>query len=109
MDDIPQAEKVDLTDPTRIVITWVDGHESRFGTEELRLRCPCAHCNELRRAGEVVWPRPGGPEAARVSDARLVGAYGIAFTWSDGHEYGIYRWDLLRQWCPCPECESGRG
>lgn len=96
--------KIDLTDRSRIEIVWDDGHVSSWSPLELRRQCYCAHCNEFRRAGEQVFPRPGGAEAISVSEGRLVGAYGITFIWSDGHEYGIYRWDLLRSWCTCDEC-----
>jgi DUF971 family protein len=34
----------------------------------------------------------------RVEDAELVGAWGITFTWNDGHSTGIFSWALLRQW-----------
>jgi DUF971 family protein len=45
-----------------------------------------------------VWPWSASPEALRVLDARLVGAFGMAFDWSDGHSTGIYTWDTLRRW-----------
>jgi len=41
-----------------------------------------------------------------------VGNYGLSFLWSDGHGSGIYRFEYLRQLCPCPVCkpeESGPG
>lgn len=93
--------KVDTSNPDTVVIAWADGHESRWDARELRLFCACAHCNESRRRGEPIEP----PEPLAVQDARLVGAYGISFTFSDGHHYGIYRWDYLRQACPCAECK----
>ena len=34
----------------------------------------------------------------RIESAELVGAWGISFSWSDGHTTGIYSWDLLRAW-----------
>jgi DUF971 family protein len=37
-----------------------------------------------------------------------VGNYAVAFQWSDGHATGIYRFDFLRQICPCGECAASR-
>ncbi len=37
-----------------------------------------------------------------------VGRYGLSFHWSDGHATGIYRFDFLRQICPCSECVAER-
>ena len=37
--------------------------------------------------------------ATRVGLTELVGAWGISFTWNDGHATGIYPWDALRRWC----------
>ena len=35
-----------------------------------------------------------------------VGNYGISIQWSDSHATGIYRFDFLREICPCPECAA---
>ena len=32
----------------------------------------------------------------------------ITFHWSDGHRTGIYRWEDLRDGCPCDECRTER-
>ena len=46
---------------------------------------------------------------ARPVKAEAVGKYAIRFTWSDGHEHGIYSWDFLRDICPCAECRAKSG
>jgi DUF971 family protein len=33
-----------------------------------------------------------------------VGNYALHFSWSDGHDSGIYDFDYLRSLCPCPQC-----
>ncbi len=35
-----------------------------------------------------------------------VGRYGISIHWSDGHATGIYRFDFLREICPCEVCTA---
>ena len=48
-----------------------------------------------------------------MTDARLVGAWGLGLTWSDGHATGIYPWESMRRWCdeaePAFRADSGRG
>lgn len=36
-----------------------------------------------------------GKENVTITDIRPVGNYGIALSFSDGHDSGIYSWDLL--------------
>ena len=33
-----------------------------------------------------------------------VGNYAISIAYSDGHGTGIYRYDFLREICPCEQC-----
>lgn len=83
----------------RVVLTFADGRECEFTLDELRRHCPCASCRNFRDKGEQSWPRPGGPAELTVTDAQLVGAWGLGLTWNDGHATGIYPWDALRRWC----------
>jgi DUF971 family protein len=106
----------DITvDRSRSVIEVVfgDGHRATFGFVEMRVNCPCATCRGARDQGLVPWPAPGQPETLSVSDARLVGAWGLGLTWSDGHATGIYPWESLRAWSdqggPSFSADSGRG
>jgi DUF971 family protein len=43
-------------------------------------------------------------EQTTLTDLREVGQYAVQPTWQDGHDTGIYSFDLLRRLCPCPEC-----
>lgn len=82
-----------------VTVTFDDGHVCTFGLAELRQGCPCATCRAWRDQGQDAWPRPGSPATLSIADAELVGAWGISFTWNDGHSTGIYPWDALRRWC----------
>jgi DUF971 family protein len=95
-----EPSTVDVDRAVGMTLTWADGHVVALRLVELRVNCPCAGCHELRRAGQAVWPRPGSPEPLRILDARLVGAFGIAFDWNDGHNTGIYGWETLRHATP---------
>jgi DUF971 family protein len=96
---VAEATSIEVDRERAVTITFDDGRTCRFGLEELRGGCPCAQCRGWRERGEPSWPRPGGPERLTITDAGLVGAWGISFTWSDGHATGIYSWDLLAAWC----------
>lgn len=88
--------EIDVAKKSGVSLTWPDGTTSRFGLEELRLRCPCAECRTRRETSRPVWPLPSSPMPLEISDVELVGAYGMRITWNDGHNLGIYSWDFLR-------------
>lgn len=90
---------IDVDRQHSVTITFDDGAVCRFELAELRAACPCATCRSFRDRGEPSWPRPGPSTELAIADAELVGAWGISFTWSDGHATGIYPWDALRSWC----------
>lgn len=68
--------------------------ESRISARDLRLRCRCAACVDevtgvpLLREDSV----PSDVEAVRVAKR---GNYGVAVTWSDGHDSSIYSFDQV--------------
>ena len=97
----PTAFKIQR-DAGQLVVTWQDGHTSRFDMLRLRKSCPCATCNEDRRARETssvllpILTRDPGGGPPQLVDAKLVGNYAIQFVWSDGHDTGIYDFRFLR-------------
>lgn len=75
-------------------IVWDEGDEDLWPARDLRLRCTCAHCvHEL--SGQKLLDPATVPADITVSDMRLVGNYGLAIQFSDGHATGIYRFDNL--------------
>jgi prepilin-type processing-associated H-X9-DG protein len=97
---------VDVERERGVTITWADGHVSPFDLESLRVSCQCAECRGLREAGGVAWPGAGAPRPLRIETAAQVGNWGLNLHWNDGHTTGIYTWELLRAWCPCPICDA---
>jgi len=94
--DTTAPTTIDVDRADSVTLTWDDGVTKRFGLEELRLRCPCADCRARRERGQPSWPLPSSPRPLQIVDANLVGAWGLGFTWNDGHTTGIYSWELLR-------------
>ena len=94
-----------------IGIVWHDGHESYYPAAQLRKACPCAACRgETHLFGRVTLPVLTSlrPDACKPVSAHLVGNYGLAITWSDGHDHGIYDLAELRAACPCDQCSAAR-
>jgi len=104
----PADVKVYVSTGEGIVITWSDGHTSRYDFPYLRDQCPCATCNDerLRKSQEkpdtVVLPMY--KERVKARGATAVGNYAIQINFSDSHTTGIYTFDHLREICPCADC-----
>ncbi len=94
-----------------LAILWEDGHESYYKLEALRRACPCAGCggerdvmgNEYRAA-----PRNLTPASFQLKSIEPVGGYAIRPAWGDGHATGLYSFDMLRENCPCEQCQAAR-
>ncbi len=73
---------------------WADGGRQVVAYGALRAHCPCADCKALRGSG----PSGLAPDAAvKVAGIQPVGAYGVQFVFSDGHDRGIFPWGFLRE------------
>lgn len=109
----PEKVRVLLTEGKGMEIDWADGHKSKWSFAWLRAACPCATCEQERkaegRAPGQSRPRPAEllpmyTPPAKPASAQPVGRYAIQFNWLDGHTSGIYSWDYLRRNCQCQEC-----
>jgi DUF971 family protein len=94
-----------LPEEHAVRLTWSDGHSATFDYQYLRGYCPCAMC-QGHNVTEIHFHEPAGKVTAL--DISPVGNYAISFDWSDGHSTGIYRFDFLRQICPCEACAAAR-
>jgi DUF971 family protein len=92
-------------DASELEIRWADGHRSTYPPRLLRLRCPCAGCVDEVTGRPILRPESVPAEVYPLS-IRYVGRYALRFEWSDDHDTGIYPFELLREICPCPECEA---
>lgn len=88
-------------------VTWSDGHTSRFTFRLLRQSCPCARCVH-EWTGERLLDPKRVPADIYPKEVARVGAYALRFTWSDGHQTGIYTFPLLRNICECEDCTKAR-
>jgi len=81
-----------------LAIAWSDGEESYISFEKLRRVCPCAHCQgEPDAMGRLVKPEVILTDRSFVLlKYEEVGGYCLKLTWGDGHNTGLYSFDLLR-------------
>ena len=86
-------------------LTWDDGHQADFDFDYLRGYCPCATC-QGHGSATVTYQPPAQP--VTVVAIEPVGNYAISLAFSDRHDTGIYRFDFLRQICPCEACRGAR-
>ena len=86
-----------------IAIEWSDSHIGVFSGRTLRLNCHCASCVEEWTGRKLLDP-VNVPSDIEALDYIRIGRYAIQILWSDGHETGIYPFEMLRELCPCGEC-----
>ncbi|MFN0150401.1 MAG: gamma-butyrobetaine hydroxylase-like domain-containing protein [bacterium] len=113
-------------DGSGLRIVWRDAHESIIPLLDLRRACPCATCGHEKQGSAAsstanataddrattALPKPSalrmvsGPAISDLALSRIagVGRYAVQCFWADGHDTGIYSFELLRSLCPCDSC-----
>ncbi len=98
----PQPTKLELTDDHRLRIEWNDATARLYTYRQLRSACPCASCREKRRAppadsADNLLPVLSAEEAAPLTIRGMepVGSYAYSINFSDGHDTGIFSFELL--------------
>lgn len=89
----PTPTEIKLHQKSRILeIVFSDGKNFQLSCEFLRVYSPSAEVHGHGPGQEVLQI---GKKAVEITDIEPVGAYAVKFTFSDGHNTGIYSWDLL--------------
>lgn len=93
-----QPSKIKLIDKENLMIEWDNNDIYTYSLKLLRDESPDAG----NKGETILWrhyepaknqeDRPGKYELA---DIKQIGHYGIKLIWKDGHDAGIYPWDLL--------------
>ncbi|MBA64067.1 MAG: hypothetical protein CMJ76_17055 [Planctomycetaceae bacterium] len=90
-----------LSDDNRLVIDWNDHVSSRIPFKVLRDNCPCAHCREAERNPPPAELLPvistAEAQPMMVVGVKPLGNYAYTIAFSDGHDTGIYKLELLRR------------
>jgi DUF971 family protein len=80
-------------------IEWSDGLRQQIRWSRLRDACPCATCRQKQSEPppllNILSPQEAAP--VRAVSMRPVGHYAYQISFTDGHNTGIYEFDLLRR------------
>ena len=94
--DSPQPTEIKLHQKSRVLeISFADGKSYRLPFEFLRVHSPSA---EVRGHGPGQEVLQTGKKEVDITRVEPVGSYAIQLCFSDGHDTGIYSWDLLYQY-----------
>lgn len=78
-----------------LVLTWDDGTFT-LGAEFLRVHSPSAEVQGHDGRGGVL---PLHKQEVTITGIEPIGNYAVRLVFSDGHNTGLYSWDILRQLC----------
>ena len=91
--DVPQPTELKLHQKSRVLeVAFADGKVFRLPCEFLRVYSPSA---EVRGHGPGQEVLQVGKQDVDITKVEPVGHYAVQLTFSDGHDTGIYSWDLL--------------
>ncbi|MCA9132034.1 MAG: DUF971 domain-containing protein [Planctomycetales bacterium] len=90
--------------PASVAIAWSDGSQLLYTASVLRSKCPCATCRE-KHGAQTPAEKPRTLPVLALAEAqpltiehmRPVGNYAYNIAFSDGHDSGIYTFELLRE------------
>ncbi len=89
-----------------LTIRWDDHSECEYPFITLRTACPCAECRLRQKdrhskslSGELEIPLHS-VQVRKLERLEMIGNYALRLVWQDGHSYGIYTRDDLRELCP---------
>jgi DUF971 family protein len=92
---LPAPQSIALDPDGALRIRWDDGRATLLAAREMRIGCPCAECVD-----EMTGERRLDPStiAADVGIQHLepVGNYALRAVFSDGHDTGLFNFQLLR-------------
>jgi len=91
--DTPRPNEIKLHQQSRLMeISFVDGKIFKFSYEFLRVHSPSA---EVRGHGPEQEVLQTGKQDVNINHIEPVGSYAVQLDFSDGHNSGLYSWDLL--------------
>lgn len=89
----PQPTEIKLHQKSRLLeISFADGKTFKLPCEFLRVYSPSA---EVRGHGPGQETLQTGKKDVEISTIEPVGTYAVQLHFSDGHNTGIYSWDIL--------------
>lgn len=98
--DSPYPIALELTSSS-LRIVWSDGRDDAIPLRQLRQACPCAHCRQPAKPAATPPPllpvlTPQQTRPLTIESMQPVGQYAYGISFSDGHNGGIFTFELLR-------------
>ena len=75
-----------------LFVKFDNGYETTLSAELLRVESPSA---EVQGHGRGQKTTPAGKASVTISALEPVGNYAIRISFSDGHDTGLFSWDIL--------------
>ena len=89
----PQPTEIKLHQKSRVLeISFADGKTFRLPCEFLRVYSPSAEVSGHGPGQEVLQV---GKKNVDIAHIEPVGSYAVQFRFSDGHDTGLYSWNIL--------------
>lgn len=79
-------------------LTWPEGRVDLVPFKYVRGECPCASCIEEWTGRKLLDLNTIPADIVPIKLAPS-GNYALKIEWSDGHNSGLYSWDLLNRIC----------
>ncbi len=92
--------KINRTENNSLQILWNDDSTSEINIKLLRDECPCVHCKGESVIFESYIPLKApfkAPGFYEIDKLEVMGNYAMHIIWKDGHNTGIYSWDMLKE------------
>ena len=91
--ETPRPTEIKLHQKSRVLeISFADGSRFELSYELLRVYSPSA---EVRGHGPGQEVLQAGKKSVGITHIEPAGSYAVQLTFSDGHDTGIYSWELL--------------
>lgn len=103
--NLNKPKKIHRPKPYLLQTEWEDGSIYIIKIQTFRDKCPCAECageempsidGKLRAFPGLNTMKPGKYD---LKSLQVVGNYGVQPTWGDGHDAGLYTWEILLDVC----------
>lgn len=82
-------------------IAWNSGYSAVVKLKSLRDECPCALCGDALSQKSKDMPEMLAVALGmyELTALEMIGNYAIKPKWKDGHQEGMYSWEILKDLC----------
>jgi DUF971 family protein len=95
MSDPPSTIRAHQADQN-LELAWEGEPPVLVPYRHIRAQCPCASCRDEWTGRRLLDPATIRPDL-KLEGMEPVGNYAVRLAWNDGHDSGLFTWDLLRE------------